>query len=199
VLAAVLLAAPLSAGKLPGGLRWAWLGLAFMICAGSYAWCHDYWQGRLEAALPAGRTIQTLSYGDYLHRFNPRQTVLRTLRSHECLKRGVHILARELIDGGAIYDHGGHHRVRVFDDPVLALDILKKGGCVYVVGRGGQRTPALPMAEGAELVALDDGTKFYRLYRWRLINKNNIQNQPPRRKQRGIGGNLYRPPQAAGY
>lgn len=174
-LAALLLAAPISAGKLPGAMRWAWLGLAFLICAGSHAWCHDYWQTRLEAGLPARRTIHTLCYGDFLHRFNPRGTILRMLRSPECLENGGYVFARQLDDGGAIVDHGGHFRVRPFDDPGHAVKLLKMGGCVYVVGRGSQRTPPLPMAADAELRALDDGRQYYRLYRWGPLKRESAE------------------------
>lgn len=178
-LAGVLLAAPLSTKMLRGAMRWAWLGLVFIICAGSFAWGLASWQARVEAALPAGRPFQNLSYGYYLHRFNPRQIILRALRSPECMKHGNYIYARDLRDGGALYDYGGHYRVRLFDDPDHAIDLLEKGGCVLVADRGNQRTPALPMAADAGLVALDDGEQYYRLYRWGPVKRGDVGGEPP--------------------
>ncbi len=164
--AGLLLSAPLKAWSWGKAGRWAWLGMVFAICVGSYAWSLTYWRNQAEAAYSSGHYVQNLSYGYYLHHFNPRQTLLRVRKASRCLPSGHFILGVGLQDGGALFDYGMHFGLELLDDIDRARSIISQSGCLYVITRGRPKPPGLHLEALAPLKPLDRGAQFYHLYRW---------------------------------
>jgi hypothetical protein len=166
VLAGVLLAAPLKLLAWGRPLRWTWLGTIFLICVCAYGWNLSKWQIQVEAANLTGRMVQNLSYAYYLHRFNPRQTVLNALKYDQCIRHDRIIFDMNVSDGGALFEYAKHYGLVLKKDAERAAEIVSQGGCSNLVERGERKPPPLPEGQIAMLTPLNGREQFYRLYLW---------------------------------
>jgi hypothetical protein len=164
--AGLLLSAPLRAWSWGRVWRWVWLGMIFVICAGSYALSLAYWRGQVESADYTGHNVQNLSYGYYLHNFNPRQTLLIAMESGQCLPAGNMIMSLDISDGGTLFEYARYFRLGLSEDFDSARSRIKRGECLYVISRGRRNSPGPDLASSAPLTPLGSGGQYYRLYRW---------------------------------